>query len=151
MPQRQDYVKSSPAGMRALAGVHAYIAQSGLPKTLIDLVYLRVSQINGCGYCTDEHSHDLLKDGVAVDKLILVPVWPEGGSFFSDRERAALRWAETVTQVAETGVPDEEYAAARQVFDEKELTDLTIAVGLMNAYNRIAISFRTKPHSAPAE
>lgn len=141
MTQRMDYNTATPAGMRALGGVYGHIMQSGLPKVLVDLVYLRVSQINGCAYCIDMHSHDLLKEGVTIDKLILVPGWREAGALFSPDERAALAWAETVTRVAETGVPDDEHEAAAAVFAPHQLADLTIAIGLMNAYNRMAISF----------
>jgi AhpD family alkylhydroperoxidase len=140
-----DYNAVAPAGMQAFRGVYSYLVQSGLPKQLIDLVYLRVSQINGCAYCIDMHSRDLLKQGMAVEKLVLVPVWREGRALFDATERAALAWAETVTKVSETGVPDAGYQAAAGVFDQKQLADLTIAIGLMNAYNRMAISFRTPP------
>ena len=88
-----------------------------MPKELIDLVYLRVSQINGCAFCIDMHSRDLLKAGLPVDKLVLVPVWRDAGDVFSRRERAALAWAETVTRVAETGVPDADYDAAAAEFN----------------------------------
>lgn len=145
MTQRMDYNAATPAGMKALGGVYGHILQSGLPKLLIDLVYLRVSQINGCAYCIDMHSRDLLKEGLALEKLVLVPGWREGGSLFDATERAALAWAETVTLVAETGVPDEDYRAAAAVFGQQQLADLTIAIGLMNAYNRMAISFRAVP------
>lgn len=148
MMQRMDYNAATPAGMKALGGVYAHILQSGLPKTLVDLVYLRVSLINGCAYCIDMHSRDLLKDGVPVEKLVLVPAWQEAGALFDATERAALAWAETVTRVAQTGVPDNAYQAAAAVFDQKQLADLTIAIGLMNAYNRMAISFRTTPAAA---
>jgi AhpD family alkylhydroperoxidase len=143
-----DHNAATPAGMKALGGVYAHVLQSGLPKVLVDLVYLRVSQINGCAFCIDMHSRDLLKEGVAVEKLVLVPAWREGGALFDAAERAALAWAETVTLVAETGVPDAEYQAAAAVFDQKQLADLTIAIGLMNAYNRMAISFRAEPAAA---
>ncbi len=145
MSPRLDYNAASPAGMKTLAGVYAHIGRCGLSKSLVDLVYLRVSQINGCAYCIDMHSRDLLKDGIEIEKLVLLPVWREGGALFSAEERAALAWAETVTRVAETGVPDEDHAAAAAVFDGQQLTDLTIAIGLMNAYNRLAISFRATP------
>jgi AhpD family alkylhydroperoxidase len=143
--QRMDYDGATPAGMKALGAVYAHVAQSGLPRQLIDLVYLRVSQINGCAYCIDMHSRDLLKHGLAVEKLVLVPAWREGGSLFDDAERAALAWAETVTRVSETAVPDAEYEAAANVFEPKQLADLTIAIGLMNVYNRLAIGFRKPP------
>jgi AhpD family alkylhydroperoxidase len=145
MTQRMDYNAATPAGMKALGGVYGHILQSGLPKVLVDLVYLRVSQINGCAYCIDMHSRDLLKEGVTIDKLVLLPAWREATALFSAAERAALAWAETVTRVADTGVPDAEYEAAAGVFDQKQLADLTIAIGLMNAYNRMAISFRAVP------
>jgi AhpD family alkylhydroperoxidase len=121
MSHRLDYAKASPEGYRAFGAVHAAVQQSGLPHDLIDLVYLRVSQINGCAYCIDMHSRDLLRLGVATEKLLLVPVWREGGALFDVRERAALAWAESVTRVAETGIPDADYAAAKAVFSDKEL------------------------------
>ena len=148
MTQRMDYTAATPAGMKALGGVYGHVLQSGLPKALVDLVYLRVSQINGCAYCIDMHSRDLLKEGMTVEKLVLVPVWREAGALFDDTERAALAWAETVTRVAETHVPDADYEAAAAMFDRKQLADLTIAIGLMNAYNRLAISFRAAPAAA---
>ena len=123
----------------------ATLVRAGCQRLLIDLVYLRVSQINGCAYCIDMHSRDLLKADVPVEKLVLVPAWEEARPLFSDQEKAALKWAEVVTRVSETHVPDEAYAEARATFTEKQLTDLTIAVGLMNAYNRLAISFRAVP------
>src|ERR1700759_967945 len=148
MSNRIDYAKASPEGYKAFAGGDAYLLKCGLPKEMVDIVYLRVSQINGCAYCIDMHSRDLLKQGLTVEKLVLVPAWREAGPLFDDGERAALAWAETVTRVAETGGPDAEYEAAAAVFDRKQLADLTIAIGLMNAYNRMAISFRTPPAAA---
>src|SRR5262245_47819796 len=99
---RLDYTKASPVGVKAFGSVYGYIAQSGLEDVLIELVYLRVSQINGCAYCLDMHTRDLLKKGVPVHKLALVQAWHEAGLLFSDRERAALALAEAVTRVAET-------------------------------------------------
>jgi AhpD family alkylhydroperoxidase len=150
MTQRIDYTKASPDGYKAYGGVYLAIQKSGLPKELVDLVYLRVSQINGCAYCIDMHSRDLLKSGLAVDKLVLVPVWHDAGAVFSKRERVALAWAETVTRVAETGVPDADYEAAAAEFSDKELADLTYAIGLMNAFNRLGITFRVPPAAAKA-
>ena len=150
MSQRIDYTKVSPAGIKALGSVYGHVMQSGLEAPLVNLIYLRVSQINGCAYCLDMHTRDLLKQGVTIDKLALVQAWREAGKLFSTRERAALAWAESVTQVAQTGVPDADFQAASTVFGEKELVDLTIAIGLMNAYNRLAISFRNPPEAARA-
>lgn len=147
MTRRLDYNQVAPNGAKALGGVYGYVLQSGLPSELVDLVYLRISQINNCAYCLDMHTRELIKRGVKIEKLALVQAWEEGGSLFSDEERAALAWAETVTLVADTGVPDDAYKAARQVFDEKQLVDLTIAISLMNSYNRMAISFRNTPQA----
>ncbi|MBR0668038.1 carboxymuconolactone decarboxylase family protein [Roseomonas hellenica] len=142
MTTRLNYNQVSPNGAKALGSVYGYVAQSGLPGELVDLVYLRVSQINNCAYCLDMHTRELIKRGVKVEKIALLQAWQEGGSLFSETERAALAWAECVTRVAETGVPEDAYEAARAVFDDKQLVDLTIAIGVMNAYNRMAISFR---------
>ncbi len=150
MTQRLDYASAAPEGSKALGAVHAYVSRCGLPRDLIDLVYLRVSLINGCAYCIDLHTRDLRQHGVAVEKIVLVPVWDEAAGLFSPRERAALRWAETVTRVADTHVPDADYQAAAAEFGPKELADLTIAIALMNAYNRLAISFRSTPRAAKA-
>ncbi|KCV62504.1 carboxymuconolactone decarboxylase family protein [Bordetella bronchiseptica] len=148
MTMRIDYNQAAPGAAAALAGVYGYVMKSGLAPALVELVYLRVSQINNCAYCLDMHTRDLLKQGVAVEKLALLQAWREAGGLFDARERAALAWAESVTQVAQTGVPDQDYQDARSVFGEKELVDLTVAVGLMNAYNRMAIGFRNTPKAA---
>ncbi len=143
--QRLDYSTIAPDGVKALADLHNYVAHSGLRYGVLNLVYLRVSQINGCAYCIDMHSRDLVKSGMSHEKLTLLPVWREATQLFSEQERAALAWCETVTNVSQTGVPDAEYEAAKTHFSEKELVNLTIAVGVMNAYNRMAISFRSVP------
>lgn len=148
--KRIDYAAASPDGYKAFGGMYVTLQRGSLPKALIDLVYLRVSQINGCPYCIDMHSRDLLKSGLAVDKLLLVPVWHDTGNLFTARERAALAWAETVTRVVETGVPDDEYAAAAAEFSDVELADLTYAIGLMNGFNRLGIAFRQTPAAAKA-
>lgn len=147
MSKRLDYSQIAPAGVKALGGVYSYVMQSDLSPVLVDLAYLRVSQINNCAYCLDMHTRDLLNKDVKVEKLALVQAWREAGNLFDERERAALAWAESVTLVAQTGVPDEAYQAARAVFDERELVDLTIAISLMNTYNRMAISFRNTPQA----
>jgi AhpD family alkylhydroperoxidase len=147
MSQRLDYNQLAPAGIKALGGVYGYISQTSLSPVLVDLVYLRVSQINNCAFCLDMHTRDLIKKGVPVEKLTLLQAWREAGDLFDARERAALAWAESVTLVAETGVPDTDFEAARDVFEARELVDLTIAIGLMNTYNRMAISFRNTPEA----
>lgn len=145
MSKRIDYAKVSPEGYKAFGGVYTTLLKGSLPKELVDLVYLRVSQINGCAFCIDMHTRDLLKAGLAVEKMVLVPVWHDAGALFTTRERAALAWAETVTRVSETGVPDADYEAAAAEFSDTELADLTYAIGLMNAFNRFGISFRSVP------
>ena len=147
MNRRPDYNKVAPGAAKALAGVYGYVMQSSLSAGLVELVYLRVSQINNCAYCLAMHTRSLVKNGQKIEKLALVQAWADAGNLFDERERAALAWAETVTRVAETGVPDEAYQSARAVFKEKELVDLTIAISLMNAYNRMAISFRNTPQA----
>lgn len=148
MTQRIDYINVAPDGYKALSSVYGYIAKCGLSGVLVELVFLRVSQINGCAYCLDLHTRDLSSKDVAPEKLALVQVWREAGKVFDEQERAALAWAETVTRVAETAIPDEEFAAVSAVFDEKQIVDLTIAIGLMNTFNRIAIGFRRPPQAA---
>ncbi|WP_137172133.1 carboxymuconolactone decarboxylase family protein [Massilia sp. HP4] len=143
---RENWFQASPEGAKALGGVHHYVTKNTqLPSQLIHLVFLRVSQINGCAHCIDLHSRDLIKEGMSVDKLLLVPVWHEAAYLFSDQERAALAWSEEVTRVSETHVSDEAYAAASAAFGPRDLADLTIAIAAMNAFNRMGVSFRLKP------
>jgi AhpD family alkylhydroperoxidase len=151
MTERMDYSQVAPRGVKALGGVHAYVAQSGLPPVLLTLVYLRVSLINGCAYCIDMHSRELRELGASPEKIALVPAAAEAGELFDARERAALAWAEVVTRISATGAPDDAYTQVSEHFDDKELADLTIAIGLMNAYNRLAISFRTPPAALAAK
>jgi AhpD family alkylhydroperoxidase len=146
--ERLDYQNLMPAGMRAIGGVYMYVANSGLPKALVDLVYLRCSQINGCAYCIDSHSRDLLKEGVAVKKLMLLSAWREAGDIFSHQERAALGSAEALTLVSQTHAPDDDYQTIAAAFSPKEVADLTLAIGLINVYNRVAIGFRRGPEPA---
>lgn len=150
MIDRIDYANASPEGYKAFGAVYVTLQKSGLPKQLVDLVYLRISQINGCAFCIDMHSRDLLKAGLTIDKLMLLPVWEDAGAVFTARERTALSWAETVTRVSTGGVPDADYDAAAAEFGEKELADLTYAIGLMNAFNRFGVAFRSRPAAAAA-
>jgi AhpD family alkylhydroperoxidase len=150
MSNRIDYAKASPEGYKAFGGVYLYLQKCGLAPELVDLVKLRVSQINGCAYCIDMHSRDLLKLGVTSDKLALLPAWREGGALFSIRERVALAWAESVTRVAETRAPDADYEAAAAEFSDKELADLSYVIALINAFNRLGVGFRTTPAAAVA-
>ena len=148
MSKRIDYMKAAPEAMKGFIAVYGYLAQSGLDKGLVDLVFLRVSQINQCAYCIDMHSQDMVKHGTPFEKIILVAAWREAGEVFSPREKAALAWAESVALVADTGVPDADYDAAIAAFSEKELADLSVAVALMSAFNRMGVAFRNKPIAA---
>ncbi len=151
MSQRLDHQALAPEGMRALGGVYQYVVnKTGLDPGLVDLVYLRASQINGCAFCLSMHAHDLMEEGVPAQKLLLLSAWREAGNAFSARERAALAWAESVTLVSSTHVPDADFEAASTEFSPKELVDLTLAVGVINTYNRMAISFRRLPETTGA-
>ena len=145
---RANWFVVSPEGAKAIAALHHYI-QTGteLPSSLIDMVYLRVSQLNGCAHCIDIHTRDLIRKGISVDKTVLVPVWHEAAYLFTEQERAALAWAEEVTRVSETHASDAAYAAAAAVFNERDLVDLTLAIATMNAINRLGIGFRLKPRA----
>jgi len=145
MKERMDYSAASPGLMKALNGLQHFVDHSSLQGSLLELVRIRASQINGCAYCIDMHSRDLLEGGLPVEHLCLVPVWREAGDLFSARERAALAWTETVTRVAETEVPDADFQAVSAHFEGQELADLTLGIALMNAYNRLGVSFRMTP------
>ncbi|AHE53985.1 carboxymuconolactone decarboxylase family protein [Sphingomonas sanxanigenens] len=132
----------APQGAKALFGLHHYVVTgTNLPAELIHLIFLRVSQINGCAHCIDLHTRDLLKT-MAIDKVALVPVWAEVPHLFPEQYRAALAWAEEVTLVSETHASDTAYAAAAAAFEPKDLVDLTIAIAAMNAFNRLGAPFR---------
>ena len=144
MEQRLDGYGKAPGAMKAMYGLEMYLAQSSVEQQLLHLIKYRVSQINGCAYCLDMHSKDLRAGGETEQRLYTMDAWRET-PFFTPRERAALAWAESVTLVSETHVPDEVYEAVRKEFSEEELVDLTVAVATINAWNRFAISFRTTP------
>jgi AhpD family alkylhydroperoxidase len=145
---RVAWFQASPDGAKAIGVLHHFVTKStSLPSLLIHLVFLRVSQINGCAHCIDIHTRDLLAEGMSVEKVVLVPVWHEAQYLFSEQERAALAWSEEVTRVSETHASDYAYAAALAVFGEKDLVDLTLTVAAMNAINRMGVSFRMKPRA----
>lgn len=146
---RLNWMQVAPEGAKALFGIHHYVKQgTSLPEELIHLVFLRVSQINGCAHCIDLHTRDLLKT-MSVDKVTLVPVWKEVPHLFTDRYRAALAWAEEVTLVSETHASDEAYAAASAAFEPKDFVDLSIAIAAMNAFNRLGAPFRVPVAAKP--
>ena len=150
MTMRLDYNAIAPAGLKALGGVYEYVLGCGLPPQLVELAFLRTSQINGCAYCIDMHTRALIRHGIAVETLVLVSAWREAKVLFSQEEQAALALAETVTRVSDTGIPDGDYDLAAGVFDSKQLVDLMLAISLMNAYNRMAIGFRSVPAAVSA-
>lgn len=143
---RLDYSKIAPDGYQAMRQLDKYVKMSGLEPSLLELVKLRASQINGCAYCIDMHSKDARSQMETEQRLYALSAWRET-SFYTDRERAALAWTEAVTQVAETHVPDVVYEVAHEHFTEKELVDLTLSIIVINGWNRLAISFRAVPGS----
>lgn len=148
---RANWFVVSPEGAKAVGQLHHFVtAGTSLPPKLVHLVFLRVSQLNGCAHCIDIHTRDLLKEGMPFDTIALLPVWHEAAYLFSEQERAALAWAEEVTLVSETHASDEAYDKVAAVFGEKDLVDLTLTIAAMNAINRMGVSFRLKPRAKPA-
>ena len=146
MKQRLNYAEVGQGALRAMFGLEAYLAKSGLEPSLLHLLKFRVSQINGCAYCLDMHSKDLRAAGETEQRLYLLDAWREA-PFYTERERAALAWAEAVTLVTEGHVPDEVYEQVRGQFNEEELVNLTLAVVAINGWNRLSIAFRVEPGS----
>lgn len=136
--------KALNGARQALLGLEEYANSSGIERNLLDLLRLRVSQINGCAFCLAMHAKDLLDEGERADRIYVLDAWRET-DWFTDRERAALAWAEAVTSLPNREVPDDVYEQARTQFSEKELADLTLAVIAINGWNRINISFKNPP------
>lgn len=141
MPARIDYEKVAPEAIKSLRTVEQYVRGSGLERSLLELVKLRASQMNGCAFCVDMHTQDARMQGESEQRLYAVSVWRDA-PFFTEKERAALAWTEAVTWVSLDHVPDDVYQTARRHFSEKELVDLTMAVIAINGWNRLSISFR---------
>jgi AhpD family alkylhydroperoxidase len=145
MQARLDSSKISPAAYQAMLTLEAFVHKAWRQEpSLIELVKMRASQINGCAYCLDMHSKDARAGGETEQRLYALNAWRET-PFFTDRERAALAWAEAVTLVTEGHVPDEVYEEARKHFSEEEMVNLTMAVVTINGWNRLSIAFRTVP------
>lgn len=142
--QRLDVNAISPQGRKALLALHEHVAGSGLERSLLDLINVRASQINGCGYCLWLHHREALAHGERAERLHALPAWREIGAF-TPRERAALAWTEAVTRIADGSVDDALYMEARAHFDENELVALNYAAIDINAWNRLAIPFRKAP------
>ena len=144
MNSRIDVMKVSPRAVQAVLGLQNYVNATGLEPSLLDLVKMRASQINGCAYCLDMHSKDARAAGETEQRLYLLNAWRES-PFYTDRERAALEWTESLTLVSESHVPDDVYHNTREFFSETELVDLAMAVVAINTWNRLSISFRAEP------
>jgi AhpD family alkylhydroperoxidase len=144
LEERIHYTKLSPLGYHALLGLEKYLLECGLEEGLLNLIKLRASQINGCAFCLDMHWKALRALGETEQRLYSLDAW-EDCPYYTDRERAALEWTESVTRVSETRVPDEVYERVRKQFNEKELADLTLAIAAINAWNRLSIAGRTTP------
>ena len=144
MSPRVNYSQASPAALGGMLALEKYLAGCSLERGLLDLVKLRASQINGCAYCIDMHWKDLRASGEGEQRLYGLDAWREA-PYYSDRERAALAWAEAVTLVSQDHVPDQVFEQAHAQFSDAELVDLTLCVTTINAWNRIAIAFRREP------
>lgn len=148
---RIDLRKYGQEPLQHLLALEKYIAESGIEEKLIHLVKMRASQINGCAYCLDMHSIDARAAGETEQRLYTLDAWAET-PFFTDRERAALAWTEAVTLVSQTDAPDDVYEGLKKHFSEKEIVDLTLILGMINLWNRLAISLRSVPgHYKPAK
>jgi AhpD family alkylhydroperoxidase len=141
-----DFRKASPQGEKAMSELHAFVHACGIERSLLELVKLRASQINGCAHCIDMHSKQLRADGETEQRLYLLDAWQES-PLYSERERAALAWTEAVTLVTNGHVPDDVYEVARAQFSKEELANLTLAIVAINGANRLNIAFRTVPGS----
>ena len=144
MEPRIDYLKSARGAYHAMLGIEHYLQQCGLEESLQNLIKLRVSQINGCAYCIDMHWKDLRAAGEPEQRLYGLDAWEES-PYYTERERAALTWAESVTNIQEGHVPDGVFERVKEFFNDKELADLTLAVTAINSWNRLSIAARTVP------
>ena len=143
MQERFQYSKAYPEAYKAMLALSQAVEKTGLTPQLIDLVNYRVSQLNGCAFCLDMHSKDLRARGETEQRLYMISAWREVPHLYNDRERAALAWAEAVTQLEDGQVQDEVYEIARQEFSQAELVQLTLAIVAINGWNRFNVAFRT--------
>jgi AhpD family alkylhydroperoxidase len=146
--QRIEYATLAPKAYQAMYGVNVALQESCLDPLLIDLIFLRVSQINGCAFCIDKHAHDLLRLGEEFQRVNNLSSWRDT-NFFSAREQAALAWAEAVTDIIKNHAPDPLFVTLQENFSEQEIAELGFVIALMNAWNRIAISFRQNVAQRP--
>ena len=144
MQKRADAFRLGQEGYKGMLALEAYLHHSSLPQPLVHLIKLRCSQMNGCAYCIDMHWKDLRAIGEPEHRLYGLDAWRES-PFYSEQERAALGWAEEVTKIAETHAEDEAYDALRGQFTDQQIVELTFTISTINAWNRLAISFRAEP------
>ncbi|HEU5228843.1 MAG TPA: carboxymuconolactone decarboxylase family protein [Ktedonobacteraceae bacterium] len=143
MTTRLDHTKAAPGVYRAMGQLEHYVRNCGLESSLIELIKMRASQINGCAYCLDMHTKDARAAGESEQRLYLLSAWREA-PFYSERERAALEWTEALTLIAENDVSDELYNRVKPHFTDEELANLSLAIITINGWNRLAISFRAE-------
>jgi AhpD family alkylhydroperoxidase len=148
--QRLDVMKVSPGVYKAMSTLQAYVDGSGLERSLLDLVKIRASQINGCAFCLAMHTNDARKHGESDERMHLLAAWHEA-PIYTARERAALAWTDALTLISQNHAPDEVYDQARRQFSETELIDLTAAIVAVNGWNRAAIAFRATPQVTSAK
>jgi AhpD family alkylhydroperoxidase len=147
MSQRINYIKASPAAYQAMLALQAAVDKSGLEKRLVELLKIRASQINKCAFCLHMHTKDARKAGETEERIYLLEVWRES-SFYSARERAALAWTEALTLLPQQGAPDDVFDEMKAQFSETEIVDVTLAIGAINAWNRIGVGFALQhPHA----
>lgn len=146
MKERLNYAKVSPEALKAMLGLEKYVATSGLESSLYELVKIRISQINKCAYCLDMHIKIARKDGESEQRIYMLNSWQET-SFYTDRERAALEWAESLTLISEKEITDALYQSVLLHFNEKEMVALTMVIVTINSWNRLSVGFGTVPGS----
>ncbi len=144
MNARADFYSASPDAMKALMALEVAVSKLGIEPSLLDLIKLRVSQINGCAFCVDMHSTDMRKAGETERRISAVCVWEET-PFFTERERAALAWSEALTRLPDTHAPDADYEQLSAHFSAKEMVDISLAIGTINTWNRLGVGFRKSP------
>lgn len=142
--KRLNYYVAAPQAMKAMMGMDKAASESVLPPSLRELVRIRASQINGCAYCIDRHTNDASRQGETLRRLVALSAWKET-PFFSEQERAALLWTETLTLVATTHAPDDIYAEVAAAFNDQELAELTFVIATINAWNRFGVGFAMQP------
>ena len=144
MQTRINYAKAAPDAFQAVVALNNYVTrQSGLPPLLVDLIKLRASQINGCAYCVDMHTKEAIAHGASQQWINLIVTWRES-PIFSDAERAVLGWTEALTLISETRAPDADYDALRMFFSDEDISKMSVAIGLINVWNRLAVGFRSR-------